>query len=219
VSDQPERQSDAPPASTSSKHERFMRVPHTDRDASYLWDDDRRLAWWIRLRMAADQAFPAMPDLPRVPDDVLAALVAAGEVEVAGLRYRCPTIMAEREEKQASAVAAANRRWDKHRAAQRAKADADAYAAAYADADAEPYADGHANETQRTRTVNATSGDAHETSPAAPAARSVSRPRRVSAMTEADREQAERDAHDESKPEALRREAQRQLSTIEGTAA
>lgn len=57
----------------------YVRVYHTvidDPKFADVYGDDRTFAWWVRLLITADQAFPASAPLPRrLPDDVLAKLV------------------------------------------------------------------------------------------------------------------------------------------------
>lgn len=59
-------------------------------DHPAIWRDDRALAWWLRLLVLADRAYPASSTFPRaVPDDVVEALVAEGVIaQVGDDRYR-----------------------------------------------------------------------------------------------------------------------------------
>lgn len=51
-------------------------------DQPTVWWDDRMLAWFVRLLVAANQAHPHPAPLPRrLPDDVMLALVASGAID------------------------------------------------------------------------------------------------------------------------------------------
>lgn len=54
-------------------------------DHPLIWDDDRLLAWWLRLLRGADDAYPGPAAIPRgLPDDVLDALMGSRIVEPYG---------------------------------------------------------------------------------------------------------------------------------------
>jgi hypothetical protein len=78
-----------------------------------VWDDDGRLAWWLRLLVAADMAWPASANIPRrVKQPVLDSLVAAGLVDLEnGDRYRIHGLDAERGGRARMAADAAAARW------------------------------------------------------------------------------------------------------------
>jgi len=107
-----------------------------------IYDDDASLALWVRLLVAADQAWPAAPFLPAFADDAaLAHLVAAELVSVNGTRYRIRGLDKERKRRRKSARKGANARWSESDA----QADADALAHAIADANAYQDADANAD--------------------------------------------------------------------------
>lgn len=70
-----------------------------------IYDDDRCLAWWLRLLLIADQAWPASGTLPagirRTP---LGVLVGAGVVEIRGNRFRIHGLDREREGRKRAAT-------------------------------------------------------------------------------------------------------------------
>ncbi len=80
----------------------YSRLYHTlldDPKFATVYDDDRRWAWYTRLLIAADSAYPAPAPLPRgLPDDVLATFT---ELEVLvvlrGSHYRVKALQSERE--------------------------------------------------------------------------------------------------------------------------
>lgn len=50
-----------------------------------VWDDDRALAWWLRLLVAADAAWPGLAEYPRrLPVEVEGRLVEAGIIRPQG---------------------------------------------------------------------------------------------------------------------------------------
>lgn len=64
----------------------------------HVWHDDHALAWWLRLLIAADQAWPASAALPHgVHKGALRLLTESGLVEVTGYRYRIHGLDKERE--------------------------------------------------------------------------------------------------------------------------
>lgn len=100
---------------TGSADDPFIKVFRAERDEVDLWDNDVTLAWWVRLRIMADAAWPAAADLPRVPQKTLAALAAAGQVDVIGSRFRCPAIDAERATRQQKGAEMAAARWKRRK--------------------------------------------------------------------------------------------------------
>lgn len=67
-----------------------------------IYDDDRRLATWLRLLLIADQAHPASPHVPLgVHRPSLKALVSCGLIDLgAGNRYRVHGLDKERARRQ-----------------------------------------------------------------------------------------------------------------------
>ena len=63
-----------------------------------LGDDDRALAWYVRLLFQATAAHPATAYLPRVPRKVLATLQSAGLIAVSGNRFTMSGVAKERAE-------------------------------------------------------------------------------------------------------------------------
>lgn len=80
---------------------------------AHVWDDDRALATWLRLLVAADMAWPASATLPyNVGAKALAILVGAGLVDrQAGGRYRIHGMDKERQTRSDAARDAVNTRW------------------------------------------------------------------------------------------------------------
>lgn len=63
-----------------------------------VYDDDHRLATWLRLLLAADQAWPASANLPfGVRKASVAVLCSVGLIDVTGTRYRVRGLDAERQ--------------------------------------------------------------------------------------------------------------------------
>jgi hypothetical protein len=92
---------------------RYTPVYRDIREEHELWDDDRVLAWWLRLRVMADVAYPADAILPRsLPDDVLERLVALHKISrVNGDLYRFRGVDMDRTRKSDHGRAAAEARW------------------------------------------------------------------------------------------------------------
>lgn len=84
----------------------YSRVYHTvvDEDPKFdgVYDDDRMLAAWLRLLLAADAMYPAPPPLPRwLADDVMDRLVEKRIIElIRGGNYRLTGLRPEREGRQ-----------------------------------------------------------------------------------------------------------------------
>lgn len=77
-----------------------------------IYDDDRHLAAWLRLLIAADQTFPASAHIPSGCQRAsVKALVDCGLVDVSGRRYRIHGLDAERAKRTDSARNAAASRW------------------------------------------------------------------------------------------------------------
>ena len=72
----------------SDTADRFARIPFAVLDDPAFaeeWPDDARFATWVRLWMAADNAWPAPAPRPRdVPDEAFIYLVRAGLVLLSG---------------------------------------------------------------------------------------------------------------------------------------
>jgi hypothetical protein len=86
-----------------------------------IWDNDARLALWLRLLVTADQAWPASATLPRsTRRSPLASLVECGLVDlVNGDRYRIHGLDPERQGRSDAAAYAAQSKWNAIRNAQR----------------------------------------------------------------------------------------------------
>jgi len=80
----------------------------------HVWDDDRALATWLRLLVAADMAWPASATLPfNVHAKSVAVLVGAGLVDrQAAGRFRIHGLDKERTTRSRQASDAASARWD-----------------------------------------------------------------------------------------------------------
>ncbi len=80
-----------------------------------VYDDDRSLATWLRLLIAAEMAYPASAIFPTgTSKKSVDVLVSAGLVELAGAnRYRIVGLAAERERRSAPGRAAASARWSR----------------------------------------------------------------------------------------------------------
>lgn len=78
-----------------------------------VWDDDKRLATWLRLLMTADATYPAPAPLPHgVNRAALAHLVDVRLVDLMpGSRYRMHGMVSERGKRSDQARAAANARY------------------------------------------------------------------------------------------------------------
>lgn len=81
-------------------------------DASFF-HDDIVFAWWVRLRLLADVAYPEAGTFPRrIPDDVIARLVEGGHLaQVNSERFRDVALDAERDAQAALGRAGAEARW------------------------------------------------------------------------------------------------------------
>jgi hypothetical protein len=94
----------------------YSRVYHSivddDKFAS-VYDDDRRLATWLRLLIAADQAYPASAHIPMgCHRPSVVALADAGLIDLGtGSRFRLHGLVTEREMRSQSARNAAAVRW------------------------------------------------------------------------------------------------------------
>jgi len=78
-----------------------------------IYGDDHHLAWWLRLLIGADQAYPAPAPIPRSTRLAsLRALVDCGLVELVGVdHYRIHGLDAERKRRSAQGMAGALARW------------------------------------------------------------------------------------------------------------
>ncbi len=78
-----------------------------------VYDDDRRLATWLRLLICAEQAYPASAYVPAGTNrPALLALVDAGLVDLGtGSRFRIHGLASERDMRSQSARNAAAVRW------------------------------------------------------------------------------------------------------------
>jgi hypothetical protein len=63
-----------------------------------IGEDDRALAWYVRLLFQAHAAYPSAAYLPRVPRKVLATLSDAGLIAVSGTRFTMSGVAKERAE-------------------------------------------------------------------------------------------------------------------------
>ena len=98
------------------RDQRYSRVYHEALDDPKfrdVWDNDARLALWLRLLVAADASWPASATLPRSARSApLAALVDAKLVDlVNGSRYRIHGLDAERIARSNAGRNAAAYRW------------------------------------------------------------------------------------------------------------
>ena len=84
---------------------------------SDVFDDDRRLALWLRLLLMADQAYPASAHIPASAHrSSLGALVACGLVDLGtGGRFRIHGLDAERIRRSESGRNASAVRWQSER--------------------------------------------------------------------------------------------------------
>ena len=91
----------------------YVRVYHALRDTVEIYDNDRKLAAYLRLLVAADMAWPSAPEVPRgVRPPDLRSFEASGHIEVAGRRYRVRELDDERGTRSDHAAKAAKARWD-----------------------------------------------------------------------------------------------------------
>jgi hypothetical protein len=91
----------------------YVRVQYSlVRDAP-LFDDDSLLAWWLRLKLAADGSYPAPANLPRrIGDDTVTRLAELGHIQLDGTdRYFMRTVDEDRGARSAAARKAAEARW------------------------------------------------------------------------------------------------------------
>jgi hypothetical protein len=109
-------------------------------DHPAVYEDDRLLAAWLRLLMAAEGAYPASASIPRwCKTATIERLAKEGVVDLLpGDRYRIHGLAKERERRTKQARDAANARWGRGDAdasdGRNADPDADAYAVAPEDA-------------------------------------------------------------------------------------
>lgn len=93
---------------------RFARFyyPEFKRDYPDIYADDRAFAAWMRLLVGAEEAWPAVPELPRsVRAAALRPLTECGLVEVDGDRYSLKGFATERSRREDNARNAAAKRW------------------------------------------------------------------------------------------------------------
>ncbi len=107
-----------------SDDRKYSRVYHEavdDPKFRDVWDDDARLALWVRLLVMADEAWPASATLPRsTRRAALAALVACKLVDLtSGDHYRIHGLDAERNARRNAAAYAAGLRWHRNGTAAR----------------------------------------------------------------------------------------------------
>lgn len=79
-----------------------------------VWDDDRALAWYVRLLKAGEASWPTAPDTPAgIPSRTWALLVAVELVhpEAGGRRYRIRGLDKKRSARSSAASNAARSRW------------------------------------------------------------------------------------------------------------
>jgi len=109
---------------TRSRDDRkYSRVYHEaidDPKFRDVWNDDARLALWVRLLVMADAAWPASATLPRsTKSRPLAALVACGLVDLSnGDQFRIHGLNTERQWRSDNASHAAQSRWHADRIAE-----------------------------------------------------------------------------------------------------
>ena len=94
----------------------YSRVYHSivdDAKFATVYDDDRRLATWLRLLIVAEQAYPASAYIPQGTNrSAIRALVDAGLVDLGtGSRFRIHGLASERDMRSESARNAAAVRW------------------------------------------------------------------------------------------------------------
>lgn len=93
-----------------------------------VFDDDLLLAWYTRMKIAADGMYPAPAALPRkVPDEIVARLVELGHIRLAsGDRYHMRDVDEDRALRSEAAKRAAAARWGTGTKAPDARSDAGA---------------------------------------------------------------------------------------------
>jgi hypothetical protein len=96
---------------------RYIRVYHAAIDDPKfvgIWDNDARLALWVRLLVAADLAWPQSAALPRSAKvSALTALVDCGLVDMVGRdQFRIHGMDSERRDRHERAQSASNARWN-----------------------------------------------------------------------------------------------------------
>lgn len=95
----------------------FVRVYYSvmgdDPKFEHVFDDDSRLACWLRLLLVADACYPAAAPLPQgIKKAPLAYLVSVELVDLLpGNRYRIHGLATERERRSERAAASARTRW------------------------------------------------------------------------------------------------------------
>jgi hypothetical protein len=94
----------------------YSRVYHSiidDPKFAGVYDDDRRLATWLRLLIVAEQAYPASGNVPTgTHRPSVAALAEAGLIDLGtGSRFRVHGLASERDMRAQSARNAAAVRW------------------------------------------------------------------------------------------------------------
>jgi len=83
-----------------------------DEKFAAAYDNDHHLAAWLRMLLAADQAYPASGQVPQsVSRASLRALCDAGLIDVTGRRFRVHGLDAERARRTALGRKASNARW------------------------------------------------------------------------------------------------------------
>lgn len=94
---------------------KFARIYYQEfkRDYPDIYADDLAWATWTKLLVGSEEAWPAMPELPRsIKSRPLRTLVERGLVTVTGHTYVLKGWVAERSKRQESARIAAAKRWD-----------------------------------------------------------------------------------------------------------
>lgn len=95
----------------------YARVYYTvveDERFATVYHDDHAFAWWVRLLLIADGAWPASPPVPRaIKAPILDVLVRCGLIDMRpGDCYRIHGLDAERERRAKRAQYASNARWN-----------------------------------------------------------------------------------------------------------
>ena len=102
----------------------YTRVYHSivdDPKFAAIYDDDHRLATWLRLLIVAEQAYPASANIPTGTHRAsIAALADCGLIDLGtGSRYRVHGLASERDMRSQSARNAAAVRWHSNGTARR----------------------------------------------------------------------------------------------------